>query len=55
MLRQIGCESILIIRDENRKVHAFYNVCRHRGSRLCTEETGSAKSVLQCQYHAWTY
>ncbi len=55
VLRQIGCESIVIVRDEAQKINAFYNVCRHRGTRLCTEESGSAKGSIQCQYHAWTY
>lgn len=33
---------------------AFFNVCRHRGSRVVDECAGSAK-VFQCPYHAWTY
>ena len=34
---------------------AFFNVCRHRGARLCTEESGQAQRSFQCPYHAWTY
>src|SRR5262249_9697697 len=34
---------------------AFLNVCRHRGSRLCTAERGRLRATLQCPYHAWTY
>ncbi len=33
---------------------AFFNVCRHRGSRVVDECAGRAK-VFQCPYHAWTY
>ena len=33
----------------------FYNVCRHRGSRICDAETrGHAKGAIKCPYHAWT-
>ena len=33
---------------------AFYNVCRHRGSRVVDECAGRTR-VFQCPYHAWTY
>ena len=36
-------------------MHAFYNVCRHRGTRLCTEADGPFAGSIQCPYHAWTY
>jgi len=51
----IGRESILIIRNRDDKLNAFLNVCRHRGSRLCTGSTGQLKGSIQCRYHAWTY
>src|SRR5438874_2042910 len=51
----IGRESILIIRNRDDKLNAFLNVCRHRGSRLCTEAAGQLKGSIQCRYHAWTY
>jgi Rieske 2Fe-2S family protein len=28
-------ESILVVRNREGQLRAFYNVCRHRGSRLC--------------------
>jgi Rieske 2Fe-2S family protein len=55
LVREIGCESIVVVRDEKEAIRAFYNNCRHRGTRLCLEESGSAKGSFQCQYHAWTY
>ena len=55
LVRQVGQESILLVRDRLGQIHAFYNVCRHRGSRLCTQETGKFGASIQCPYHAWTY
>lgn len=53
-VKEVGDESIIIVRDKNGGVAAFYNVCRHRGTRLCEEERGHA-AAIQCPYHAWTY
>jgi len=52
---QVGRESVLITRNRNGVARAFFNVCRHRGARLCTDESGEAKRAFQCPYHAWTY
>ncbi|MGW0735023.1 aromatic ring-hydroxylating oxygenase subunit alpha [Streptomyces sp. NPDC002851] len=51
----VGRESILITRTRNNSVRAFFNVCRHRGAKLCTQESGEVKRSFQCPYHAWTY
>jgi len=50
----IGIESLIIIRDRQNAVHALYNVCRHRGSRICIEPSGHTGSLV-CPYHAWSY
>jgi Rieske 2Fe-2S family protein len=53
---EIGGESIIIVRGQDRQIRALVNVCRHRGSRVCTEKQGTAKNgAFQCPYHAWTY
>jgi len=52
---QIGRESILLTRARDRSIHAFFNVCRHRGARLCTEASGTLQRAIRCYYHAWTY
>ena len=51
----IGRESVIIVRNRDGVPQAFLNVCRHRGSRLCSEATGQLKGSIQCRYHAWTY
>ena len=53
-LFNIGKESIIIIRDKDNKIYAHYNICRHRGSHICLEESGN-KKLLVCPYHAWSY
>jgi len=54
MLR-IGTQSIVLARDEDR-IRGFHNTCRHRGSILCTEESGNfARRRIVCPYHSWTY
>lgn len=48
-------ESLIILRDKQNQVRAFYNVCRHRGTRICEESEGRFSGSIQCSYHAWTY
>jgi len=51
---EIGRESVLIVRQADGGVRAFYNVCLHRGNRLRPTGAGSADS-FKCQYHHWEY
>jgi Rieske 2Fe-2S family protein len=51
---QIGRESIIVSRNRKGVARGFFNICRHRGARVCSEESGSKRS-FQCPYHAWTY
>ncbi|HWG69819.1 MAG TPA: aromatic ring-hydroxylating dioxygenase subunit alpha [Steroidobacteraceae bacterium] len=53
-LFRIGDESIIIVRSDESTVNAFYNVCRHRGSLICTKPQGRV-ARLTCGYHAWSY
>ncbi len=55
VLREIAGESLIILRDDRGGVKAYYNVCRHRGTRLVEERAGRFASTIQCPYHAWTY
>ena len=53
-LREIAGESVIVTRGAG-GVNAFYNVCRHRGARLCTEPEGNCGDRIQCSYHGWSY
>ena len=56
-------ESLIVVRNREGELRAFYNVCRHRGSRLCRDgETGGVRlpggiagGRITCPYHQWTY
>jgi Rieske 2Fe-2S family protein len=58
-------ESILLVRNREGQLRAFYNVCRHRGSRLCREPPAAGAAAvlggglsggrITCPYHRWTY
>ena len=51
---QVGDYNLIIIRGKDGEVRALHNSCRHRGSRICTTERGSAKRLI-CPYHQWSY
>ncbi len=57
VVTEIGRESILIVRQENGGVRAFYNVCQHRGNRLrdCGRGSAGESRSFKCQYHHWEY
>lgn len=58
-------ESILLVRTKVGELRAFYNVCRHRGSRICDADNdarwdvslkgGVVGGVIRCPYHGWAY
>jgi phenylpropionate dioxygenase-like ring-hydroxylating dioxygenase large terminal subunit len=52
---QVGRENLIVSRSRGGEVRAFFNVCRHRGARICTEPSGEVRRAFQCTYHAWTY
>jgi len=59
---EVAGENVVIVRSRSGALGAFYNVCRHRGSRLVMEDprpdtgaSGRFKGAIRCPYHAWTY
>ena len=63
----VAGESVLVLRQKDDSLRAFYNVCRHRGSRLvrtaplpdpaqaAAMHSVSLPTGVVCPYHAWTY
>ena len=47
-------DPILLTRDAKGKIHAFLNMCRHRGNRVCRSDFGNSPSFM-CTYHGWTF
>ncbi len=51
---EIGSNSVIVVRGDEGAIHAFHNVCRHRGSRLCSRASGKVAKLV-CPYHQWAY
>jgi Rieske 2Fe-2S family protein len=61
---EVAGERIVVVRTRRGELRAFYDVCRHRGSRLVlgapadrssTGPHGRFRGAIVCPYHAWTY
>ena len=56
-------ESIIVARLKDGSLRAHYNVCRHRGARICGDDSkwglalrgGATGGFIRCPYHQWTY
>lgn len=54
LVLSIAQSSVIVLRDDEARIAAFFNTCRHRGSTICGPGRGRARS-LACPYHQWTY
>ena len=54
-LTTISGESLIVVKDSKGTINALFNVCRHRGTRMCELASGHFLKHIQCSYHAWTY
>lgn len=45
--------SILIVRDADRRIGAYLNVCPHRAARLVADCNRSSR--ISCPFHSWTF
>lgn len=52
---EVAGRSLLVCRNRAGELRAHHNVCRHRGSRLVSDERGHVERFFQCPYHAWAY
>ena len=58
LLVDLAGESVLVVRGDHDQLHAFYNVCRHRGAELVDPAgppCGNVGTTIRCPYHAWSY
>ena len=49
----LGGVPTMVLRDQQRRLRAFANTCRHRGTQLVRDEGNTARIV--CPFHGWTY
>jgi Rieske 2Fe-2S family protein len=54
-LTQVGTEGLIILRDLAGTARAFLNICRYRGTRLCTQAQGHFAESIQSPCQGWTY
>ncbi len=54
-VQEIMGESLIVLMDKTKQVRVFYNICRHMGTRICTEANGNFAGSILCNYHKWTY
>lgn len=54
ILRKIGRDSVIVTRDSKDQINVLANFCRHRGTRICVTDRGSA-SHFRCPYHGWVF
>jgi len=67
LVLEVAGESILVVRTKENELKAHYNVCRHRGARLCEMQSSESSDEIKlsggvlgpngirCSYHQWTY
>ncbi len=50
----MGQDPVIVTRTGDGKLHAFLNMCRHRGNRVCRGDVGNARAFV-CPFHGWTF
>lgn len=51
----VGKERMIMVRDNDDKVHVLYNRCPHRGTLICNNHKGNTNKTFRCPYHAWQF
>jgi choline monooxygenase len=46
---------LVVLRDDDGRLHGFHNVCRHRAGPLVDDGEGGCRGGLVCRYHGWSY
>jgi choline monooxygenase len=55
LVAEVGGRSVFVVRKPDGALAAFYNVCRHRGTRLLAAGQCRVKRFIRCPYHSWAY
>ena len=55
IVQDIFEQSVVVTTEKDGTIHAWHNVCRHRGNRLMNQRRGKVGGVLRCPYHSWCY
>ena len=53
LVTELAGQPLIVVRNRDGELNAFHNVCRHRGSRLLSQNTNC--KVIRCPYHGWGY
>lgn len=46
---------LVVVRDENRQLRGYHNVCRHRAGPLVADAKGRCDREFVCEFHKWRY
>ena len=52
--RMMGDLPAIVVRCEDGTIAVLLNSCRHRGTKVCRVDSGTAKNFV-CPYHGWSY
>lgn len=55
LVAEVAGRSLFVVRGRAGVLRAFYNVCRHRGTRLLAAGERRVKRFIRCPYHSWAY
>ncbi len=53
-VHELGKESFLFVMGDDHEIRGFYNVCQHRGNRLCITDSGIL-DAFTCPFHGWQW
>jgi phenylpropionate dioxygenase-like ring-hydroxylating dioxygenase large terminal subunit len=54
VVHELGKESFLFVKGDDGEIRGFYNICQHRGNRLCQAESG-VLDAFSCPFHGWEW
>ena len=57
LVAEVAGRSLIVTRNRHGALRAFHNVCRHRATKLLTDDATHVgrRDRIQCPYHSWTY